>query len=133
MSSFDRLHATGDIRAVFSARAVAHGSAMVVHARRRDDEGLARVTVVANRKVGPAVARNRAKRRLRAALDQVDVASSLDVVVQARSAALGEDFDVLRKQLQHLLDRVATRVRPPGGAASEPRTGAPAGAAGGMA
>lgn len=107
MSPFDRLHASGDIRAVLAARTVAHGSAMAVHARRRADDGPARAAVVAGRHLGGAVARNRAKRRLRAALAHTDAPTGLDVVVQARPRALEEDFDALQAQLQRQLNRLA--------------------------
>ncbi len=71
--------------------------------------GPARVAVVASRKVGSAVARNRAKRLLREAARQLDWAAGIDIVLVARHAcaasgtaavhaelaALGADLDVL--------------------------------------
>lgn len=130
MSSLDRLRAAGDIRAVFAARTVAHGSVMAVHARRRSDGGPLRATVVAGRQVGSAVERNRAKRRLRAALAQVEAPSGLDVVVQARSRALHEGFDVLQAQLQQLLQRVDARTRSGEAPRPEATTGAVSGGEG---
>lgn len=113
MTDFDRLHTTGDIRAVFASRNVAHGAAMVVHARRRSDDGPARATVVVGRKVGDAVRRNRAKRRLRAALHQTPVPRGLDVVVVGRSPALTTDFTALTSEVARLLDRVRDRAGAP--------------------
>lgn len=107
MNDFDRLHTAGDIRAVFAARTVAHGAAMVVHARRRSDDGPARATVVVGRKVGDAVRRNRAKRRLRAALHQTTAPRGLDVVVVGRSPALTTDFTTLTGEVERLLARVS--------------------------
>lgn len=94
-----RLCADADIRAVFAARRVAHGTAVVVHGRRRADDQEGRAAVVAGRKVGGAVARNRAKRRLRAALQSIDVPPGADVVLVARPAAGKEPFEALREQL----------------------------------
>ncbi|MGH3926783.1 MAG: ribonuclease P protein component, partial [Pseudonocardiaceae bacterium] len=73
-----RLQRSRDIRDVFSARNVAHGRVMTVHAAWRPAASVqgnprhgneqARVAVVAGKDVGGSVQRNRAKRRLRAAL-----------------------------------------------------------------
>lgn len=113
MNVFNRLHTTGDIRAVFAARTVAHGPALAVHARRRADDGPGRATVVAGRTVGDAVRRNRAKRRLRAALDRTAVPPGLDVVVVARSPALTADFADLTDEVGRLIGRVSHRAAPP--------------------
>lgn len=110
MNACDRLHRADDIRAVFAARAVAHGSAMAVHARRRPDDGPCRATVIVGRKVGDAVRRNRAKRRLRAALGHVVAPRGLDVVVVGRSAALTADFPVLVGEVDRLLARAGDRA-----------------------
>lgn len=113
MTGFDRLHHARDIRAVFDARTVAHGGAMALHARRRpDDGGPGRATVVAGRKLGDAVRRNRAKRRLRAALHQTAAPSGLDVVVIARSRALTAKFPDLIAEAERLLARVGEGTAP---------------------
>jgi ribonuclease P protein component len=106
MPSFDRLTAAGDIRAVFGARTVVHGSAMAVHVRRRGDTDPARATVVVSRKVGGAVQRNRARRRLRAALTLIDLPAGADIIVVGRSAALTMDFDELQGQMGSLIARL---------------------------
>lgn len=110
MNACDRLHRADDIRAVFATRAVAHGPAMAVHARRRPDDGPCRATVVVGRKVGDAVRRNRAKRRLRAALDHTVVPRGLDVVVVGRSAALTAGFPVLVGEVDRLIARAGERA-----------------------
>jgi ribonuclease P protein component len=103
-----RLRTSSDVRAVFAARRVVHGSALAAHALLRDDAGPARVAVVAGRKVGPAVLRNRAKRRLRAALQQVDLPAGFDLVVVARSGALTEPFPALVEQVAGVITRLHT-------------------------
>lgn len=82
---------------------------MVVHLRARDDDGSGRATVVAGRKVGQATRRNRAKRRLRAALREVGVPAGCDVAVVARVYALTTPFPALVDELDELLARGAKR------------------------
>lgn len=109
---FVRLQRSGDIRAVFAARLVAHGSALVVHGRAQAPAGLARATVVAGRKVGRAVLRNRAKRRLRHVLAAERLPEGMDLVVVARAAAVDATFDELRCEARALIGRVAAEARP---------------------
>lgn len=82
---------------------------MVVHLRARHDDGSGRATVVAGRKVGQATRRNRAKRRLRAALREVGVPAGCDVAVVARVKALTAPFPALVDELDELLVRGAKR------------------------
>ena len=76
--------------------------------------GLVRVGYTASRRIGNAVARNRAKRRLRAAVAHVMPASAqcgCDYVVIARAAALTRPFDALLGDLAAALARVSPRMR----------------------
>jgi len=98
-----RLRSSRDIRSVFAARGARRGAVATVHLRARGDQGPGRVTVVAGRKLGGAVVRNRAKRRLRAALREVTVPRGTDVVVVARPASLTARYDQLRDELAALL------------------------------
>jgi ribonuclease P protein component len=76
-----------------------------------------RVGFTVSRKVGNAVARNRAKRRLRAAADRVLTAPQLfDLVLVGRAEALTRDFAALTADLQQALHAVAK----PGRAKSKP-------------
>jgi ribonuclease P protein component len=102
-----RLRRGGDIRAVLAANRRAHGRTMVVHARSAPEEAPARVAVVASRKVGGAVARNRAKRRLRGALQDAAPPAGGDYVVVARPALLDADGSELRRELARLFGQVA--------------------------
>ena len=73
------------------------------------DAGQVRVGYTASRRVGNAVARNRAKRRLRAAVAHVMPASAqsgCDYVVIARAATLTRPFDALIGDLTAALARV---------------------------
>ncbi|MFC2153159.1 ribonuclease P protein component [Actinomycetota bacterium] len=67
------------------------------------------VGVVAARKVGSAVARNRAKRRLRAAISMVPLRPSRAYVVVASPEVIDVSFESL---VSWLRDAVATKVTP---------------------
>ena len=72
-----------------------------------------RVGYTASRRIGNAVARNRAKRRLRAAVAHVMPASAQcgsDYVVIARAATLTRPFDALIGDLSAALARVGARA-----------------------
>lgn len=71
---------------------------------------LARWTVSAGRKVGGAVDRNRAKRRLRDAVRAVGLPGGLDVVAVARPATLTVAFPELVEQVQSGGRLLAARV-----------------------
>ena len=76
--------------------------------------GSVRVGYTASRRIGNAVARNRAKRRLRATVAHVMPASAhcgCDYVVIARAATLTRPFDALIVDLTAALARVSTRMR----------------------
>ena len=76
-------------------------------------QGQVRVGYTASRRIGNAVARNRAKRRLRAAVAHVMPASAqcgCDYVVIARAATLTRPFDALTGDLAAALARVGART-----------------------
>jgi ribonuclease P protein component len=83
---------------------------MVIHVLEGDEVGApAQVAVVASRVVGGAVARNRAKRRLRAAARQARLPAGVDVVVDARAATVHAPFTMLHRDLERLSRRAAER------------------------
>jgi ribonuclease P protein component len=63
------------------------------------ERGLPQVGIVASRRVGGAVARNRAKRRLREALMRVGLKSDTAYVVIASSGVVTMRFDSLVSEL----------------------------------
>ena len=80
------------------------------------EAGLMRVGYTASRRVGNAVARNRAKRRLRAAVAHVMPASAqcgCDYVVIARAATLTRPFDALIGDLATALARIGAGTGDP--------------------
>ena len=75
-----------------------------------------RVGFTASRKVGNAVKRNRARRRLKALVREMIATGAnpgLDLVLIARPATVDRPFDELRRDLQQSLQRTkAARKRP---------------------
>jgi ribonuclease P protein component len=78
----------------------------------RADGGPARLAVVASRRVGGAVPRNRAKRLLREAARQVRWPSGMDVVLVARAACARSDAGSVRRELEELLDNLEVVEQP---------------------
>jgi ribonuclease P protein component len=66
---------------------------------------VSRLGVIASRRVGPAVARNRAKRLLREAfrLHQHDFAKPLEVVLIARNSIVGRDRSVVERDFLRVM------------------------------
>ena len=76
----------------------------------RAADGGFRVGYTASRKVGAAVARNRARRRLRAVVDRVmpgRARPATDYVVIARQATVDRPFEALVGDMEEALDRLA--------------------------
>ena len=66
-----------------------------------------RVAVVAGKRLGGAVVRNRVKRRLRAAVQQVHarIPAGIDLIVMARAPLLDAEFDQIVVALTEVLQR----------------------------
>ena len=111
MHSRHRLSSTAAIREVYAAgkRASSPSAGCVMLVRGTDTP---RVAVVAGRKVGGAVARNRAKRRLRAALTprMSELAPGTHAVVGATSRTATAPFEVLERDLARIIATASARV-----------------------
>lgn len=95
-----RLRRSADV--VLTLRRGRHraGALLAVHARRREPPtGPARLTVVASRRVGGAVQRNRAKRLLRAAAQGRPWQDGVDLVLVARPGCAASDLHAVRDEL----------------------------------
>ena len=111
-----RLRRQGEFQKVLSTRRLYSGRTLVAFARPARGDGL-RVGVAVSRQVRGAVARNRAKRRLReAARRQLlqdwrrdDLGIGYDVVLIARPAALSEPMPAIERDV----GSVAERLRQP--------------------
>lgn len=106
----------GDFLAAARARkAVMPGLILQMRVRENDHEP-ARVGYTASKKVGGAVVRNRARRRLRAAVHDVLAAQAKpghDYVLIARAATAARGYDDLVADLETALQRVE-RAKPRG-------------------
>lgn len=83
---------------------------MSVHARVREDREAGRAAVVAGRRVGGAVQRNRAKRRLRAVVRAEGLPDGFDLVVVARSGAVVAPYALLLREFARLRARAVERA-----------------------
>ena len=79
---------------------------MLYVAKRTTGSGPARTGLVVSRKVGGAVARNRAKRLLREALrlEGQDLPEGLDLVVVARPSVAGASYREIAGDIRELLN-----------------------------
>ncbi len=115
MAGHRRLTSSADIRDVFAARTGSGTAHVVTHARSRGDAVPSRVAVVAGRRVGNAVTRNRAKRLLRECLRQATIPTGHDLVVTAKAGAAQTPLVHLHSEVQTSINGAVRR------AASRPR------------
>jgi ribonuclease P protein component len=117
----ERLRRRIDFRAA-AAAIRANGSAFVLQARRRADEGEVRVGFTVSRQVGNAVQRNRVRRRLRALVRLAatgNLRAGHDYVLIGRRAALATPFGQMVQEFDAALDRIHARERDGAGSASK--------------
>ena len=107
---FRRLSGAVEFNAVLRhGRRIRRGGITLV-ARRRDG-GLPRIGLVVSRRVGRAVVRNRAKRRLRAALREVTLAEATDYVLIATPEVATAPFRDLSGWVRDAISCTLPRAR----------------------
>lgn len=120
----ERLRRRADF--VAAARgAKSHGQSVILQAYARGDDGPARIGFTVSKKIGNAVERNRARRRLREAVRMAAAQTmrpGMDYVVIARREAIEFPFERLVKDVSGAVERVH-RTRTAGGPGAA-RTGA---------
>lgn len=80
-----------------------------LHVRERDDQAPTRLAVVASRRVGGAVQRNRAKRLIREAVRRQAWRPGFDLVIVSRRACASSDLAAVEAEVVELADRLGLR------------------------
>lgn len=104
-----RLKRRSDFLRVAAAQRKWATPGLILQTAQREDGGEPRVGFTVSRKVGSAVRRNRARRRLRAAADRVlpgCAAPGRDYVIIGRAGTLDRPFAALLADLEQALRRV---------------------------
>ena len=99
VSELERLTRSADVRRTLQSARGARGRVVDVRFRDRGDGAPTRLAVVAGRRVGGAVARNRAKRRLRAAARDVCPGPGQDLVLIAKPGCAQAPYAELREDV----------------------------------
>jgi len=118
-SSVGRLKRRADFLRVAALRRKWAAPGLILQAAPQPDSETAeaeiRVGFTASRKVGNAVKRNRARRRLKALVREMIATSAdpgLDLVLIARPATIDRPFDELRRDLRQSLQRTKAARKP---------------------
>lgn len=97
-----RLRRRSEFTGVFDAGVKRHGQLMSLCVR-QGQPGRARIGIAASRKLGGAVERNRAKRRVREVFRRLDLPAGLDIVVMPRDRLLSAPIAELKQEFEHLV------------------------------
>lgn len=110
MEKFDRLRRNADIQRVRSTKGASHSEWMVVF-QSAGPGPQPRLGIVASARVGGAVQRNRAKRRIRAAfaLEVSERSRDRDFVILAKRAVADAAFMDLRASIRRAIEGPAAR------------------------
>ena len=111
LAADQRLRRADDFATVIRGGRRAGRGGLVVHLRRREHEAPARIGFVVPKTVGPAVTRNKVRRRLRHLVraELARLAPGTDVVVRVLPSASGESYVELCADLSAALDSVTRR------------------------
>jgi ribonuclease P protein component len=99
MTGIRSLRNSRDFARVFRTGRRASSDGVTVYVATSPDGGAARLGLAIKRGSGNAVARNRTKRRLRAAWGRLDLTEPMDVVIRADRSAVEERYQEMEKHL----------------------------------
>ena len=109
-----RLFRSSEFARVRAGGASQHGRCIVLTVLRVDPVAASRVGIITSRRVGPAVARNRVRRRLRelVRLDRPILSQGFWFTLVARAAAADASFETLQTEWRRLAKRAGLLVLP---------------------
>ena len=101
-------------RALYHRGKSAGGKTMVIYAMKRRNQPVNRLGITVSVKLGCAVVRNRARRRIREAyrLNETRLKSGFDIVIVARKAAAEAPFEKLEQDLIKLAGQLSLLEEP---------------------
>jgi ribonuclease P protein component len=106
----ERLHRRAEFRKVYERGVKAHGRFMMLTAL-PNALPFARLGVAATRKLGGAVARNRAKRLIREVFRRNKIAPGFDIVVVPKRELFDASLTALEAEFRQILERTRRRPR----------------------
>lgn len=99
------LRTSADFARVYREGSRTRSDGITAFVLERSDGAGPRIGYAVSKGHGTAVARNRTRRRLRAAVQATDVAGAIDVVVRPDPGSLDEDFQNLVEHVREALTR----------------------------
>lgn len=118
-----RLRRRSEFTGVFDRGVKRHGQLMSVCVQAMGERP-ARLGIAASKKVGGAVERNLAKRRLREVFRRLDLPAGLEIVVMPRQSLLKAPWAAVRQEFEQLVQSAVRHGRRP--SSSNPRRAGPA-------
>ena len=109
-----RLFRSGEFARIRAEGTSQHGRCMVLTVMQAVAGEVSRTGIITSRRVGPAVVRNRVRRRFRefVRLDRPDIAPGFWFTLVARAAAADADFATLQTEWRRLAKRAGLLVLP---------------------
>ena len=106
----ERVRRRAEYQQIYDRGVKLHGRLFTLF-RFRNSLDVGRLGIAATRKLGGAVARNRAKRLVREVFRRNKLAPGFDIVIVPRQELLNASLTSIESEFRHMLERSARRVR----------------------